>query len=176
MAASATLPYFARPSVALDPEEKRNAYAQATSEIDAVLTGETDPMVKMVTINCLLKTHLPYYFWVGFYLVKDSRLVVGPYQGTLGCLTIDFGRGVCGKAARTGQTQIVEDVHQLQQGSEHIACDPNSRSEIVVPVFDAKGDLIAVFDVDSTLPGSFDEMDRVALEALLKSHFISSAV
>lgn len=176
MAASATLPYFARPSVALNPEEKQKAYAQATGEIEAVLTGETDPMVKMVTINCLLKTHLPYYFWVGFYLVKDGRLVVGPYQGTLGCLTIDFGRGVCGKAARTGQTQIVEDVHQLQQGSEHIACDPNSRSEIVVPVFDAKGDLIAVFDVDSTLPGSFDEVDRVALEALLKSHFISSAV
>lgn len=157
--------------MALDPEEKRKAYAQATSEIEAVLTGETDLMVKMVTINCLLKTHLPYYFWVGFYLVKDARLVVGPYQGTLGCLTIDFGRGVCGKAARTGQTQIVEDVHQLQQGSEHIACDPNSRSEIVVPVFDAKGDLIAVFDVDSTLPGSFDEVDRENLERLMEKLF-----
>ncbi|MEL7377194.1 MAG: GAF domain-containing protein [Bacteroidota bacterium] len=171
MAASASLPYFAQPSVALSMEEKQQAYQQATTEIAAILAGESDPMVKMVTINCLLKTHLPYYFWVGFYLVKDGRLVVGPYQGTLGCLTIEFSRGVCGKAARTGQTQIVDDVHQLQQGTEHIACDPNSRSEIVVPVFNGSGELIAVFDVDSTLPGSFNEVDQQALEALMKSNF-----
>lgn len=175
MAASATLPYFARPSLALSTQDKQLAYELAISEIEAVLGNEKDPMIKMVTINCLLKTHLPYYFWVGFYLVKDGRLVVGPYQGTLGCLFIEFGRGVCGKAAQTGQTQIVNDVHKLEQGTQHIACDPNSRSEIVVPVYNANKELIAVFDVDSTLPGSFDEVDREVLEELLSGVFGTGA-
>ncbi|MDV7395241.1 GAF domain-containing protein, partial [Arthrospira platensis SPKY1] len=95
----------------------------------------------------------------------------GPYQGTLGCLHIDFSRGVCGKAAREGRTQIVPDTHALAQGSEHIACDPNSCSEIVVPVFDAEGRLIAVFDVDSTERASFDELDQRYLEALMRQCF-----
>ncbi|MEM6396340.1 MAG: GAF domain-containing protein [Bacteroidota bacterium] len=176
MAASATLPYFAKPSVALSAVDKQAAYNRAISEIKAVLGDETDPMVKMVTINCLLKTHLPYYFWVGFYLVKNGQLVVGPYQGTLGCLTIEFGRGVCGKAAQTGQTQIVDDVHALEQGTQHIACDPNSRSEIVVPVFNAEKELIAVFDVDSTLPDSFDEVDKANLERLFSLMCLSICV
>ena len=125
----------------------------------------------MATINCLLKTYLPYYYWVGFYLVRDGRLSVGPYQGTLGCLHIAFGRGVCGRAAQERRTQLVPDVHALAQGSEHIACDPNSQSEIVVPVFDASGHLIAVFDVDSSLPGSFDEIDQQFLEGVMGEAF-----
>ena len=171
MAASATLPYFIKPSTALSAKEKRAAYAATQQAILATLGDEEDPIVKMVTVNCLLKTHLPYYFWVGFYLVRDGRLVVGPYQGTLGCLYIDFNRGVCGKAARTRQTQIVADVHELALGTEHIACDPNSRSEIVVPVFNEQEELIAVFDVDSTLPASFDEIDQKALEDLMQVLF-----
>lgn len=171
MSASAIMPYFVRPSVHLDESAKRHAYEQAVAAIDANLLGETDPVLKMVTINCLLKTYLPYYYWVGFYMVRDGRLSVGPYQGTLGCLHIDFGRGVCGRAATTGQTQIVPDTHALAQGTEHIACDPHSQSEIVVPVFDASGNLIAVFDVDSTLPDSFDAIDQSFLEALLARHF-----
>jgi len=99
--------------------------------------------------------------------VRDGRLSVGPYQGTLGCLHIEFGWGVCGRAARERRTQLVPDVHALAQGSEHIACDPNSQSEIVVPVFDASGALLAVFDVDSTLPGSFDETDQQYLEGVM---------
>ncbi len=167
MAADATMPYFIKPSVNLDAAAKQAAYTQAIAAIDANLAGEHDPILKMVTINCLLKTYLPYYYWVGFYLVRGGRLSVGPYQGTLGCLHIDFSRGVCGKAATTRQTQVVPDTHALAQGTEHIACDPNSQSEIVVPVFDAAGDLIAVFDVDSTLPNSFDALDQQHLEALL---------
>lgn len=173
MAASAEMPYFIKPSLALSAEEKHEAYQTALSAINANLLGETDEVLKMVTINCLLKTYLPYYYWVGFYLVKNGRLTVGPYQGTLGCLHIDFGRGVCGKAAQTQQTQLVADTHALDQGTAHIACDPNSRSEIVVPVFNAQGDLIAVFDVDSTLEGSFDEVDKHYLETLLRQTFQS---
>ena len=176
MSASAEMPYFIKPSVNLSREGKRAAYEQALAAIHANLEGEQDAVLKMATINCLLKTYLPYCYWVGFYLVSGpERLSVGPYQGTLGCLHIDFARGVCGRAAREGRTQIVPDTHALAQGSEHIACDPNSRSEIVVPVFDAGNRLIAVFDADSTLEGSFDEVDREYLEQLMGSVFGASA-
>lgn len=169
MSASATMPYFIKPSVNLSSEEKQEAYQEAVQAIEANLAGETSDMVKMVTINCLLKTYLPYFYWTGFYLVRDGRLVVGPYQGTLGCLYIDFGRGVCGKAATEKRTQIVPNTHALAQGSEHIACDPNSLSEIVVPVFNKDGELIAVFDVDSTLEGSFDAVDQEYLEQIMQN-------
>lgn len=171
MAASAEMPYFIKPSLALSTAEKHQAYQSALQAIEANLFGETDATLKMVTINCLLKTYLPYYYWVGFYLVKNGRLTVGPYQGTLGCLHIDFGRGVCGKAAQTQETQLVTDTHALEQGTAHIACDPNSQSEIVVPVFDPTGNLIAVFDVNSTLKGSFDTVDQEYLERLLQQTF-----
>ncbi len=171
MSATAEMPYFIKPSQALEGEEKIAAYESALQAIDANLAGESDSTLKMVTINCLLKTFLPYYYWVGFYVVRNEKLMVGPYQGTLGCLHIAFSQGVCGKAARERKTQIVKEVHTLAQGSEHIACDPNSQSEIVVPVLDKAGELLAVFDVDSTLPGSFDEVDQAFLEKLLHKHF-----
>ena len=168
MSASAEMPYFIKPSVNLGREEKVAAYEQALAAIVANLEGEDDTILKMATINCLLKTYLPYYYWVGFYLVSGpERLSVGPYQGTLGCLHIDFARGVCGRAAREQRTQIVADTHALAQGSEHIACDPNSRSEIVVPVFDEANRLIAVFDVDSPLYNRFNESDKRLLENLV---------
>ena len=170
MSASTQIPYFIKPSVNLNTSEKQAAYETATNEINATLIGENNTILKMVTINCLLKTHLPYYYWVGFYLVNDEKLSVGPYQGTLGCLHIEFGKGVCGKAAQEQETQIVKNVHALQ-GTEHIACDPNSSSEIVLPVFDKNGDLMAVFDVDSTLTDSFDEVDKTYLEQILSSQF-----
>lgn len=171
MSASAEMPYFIKPSLNLDAEAKKAAYEQAVVAIDANLEGETDRILKMATINSVLKTYLPYYYWAGFYIVKNGRLSVGPYQGTLGCLHIEFGRGVCGKAAREQKTQLVGDVHALAQGSEHIACDPNSASEIVVPVFGNKGELIAVYDVDSTQINSFDALDQVYLEKIMERHF-----
>ena len=171
MSASAEMPYFIKPSLNLDAEDKKAAYEQAVVAIDANLEGETDRILKMATINSVLKTYLPYYYWAGFYVVKNGRLSVGPYQGTLGCLHIEFGRGVCGKAAREQKTQLVGDVHALAQGSEHIACDPNSASEIVVPVLDVKDELIAVYDVDSTQINSFDALDQFYLEKIMERHF-----
>jgi len=168
MSASATMPYFIKPSRNLTSEEKRVAYDQARRAILSILGDEEDETVKMVTVNCLLKTYLPYYYWVGFYLVRgENKLVVGPYQGTLGCLYINFGRGVCGTVAASGETKIVTDTHALEEGKEHIACDPNSRSEIVLPVRRADGSLLGVFDVDSSLESSFDTIDQEALERLL---------
>jgi GAF domain-containing protein len=171
MSASAEMPYFIKPSVNLEPAQKLEAYENTSREIRAILTGEKNTILKMATINCILKTNFPYFYWVGFYLVNDGKLSVGPYQGTLGCLHIEFGRGVCGKAAVEKITQLVPDVHALAQGKDHIACDPNSCSEIVVPVFNEQKELIAVFDVDSTLKASFDETDKKYLEGIIKEHF-----
>jgi L-methionine (R)-S-oxide reductase len=144
---------------------KIETYERLTQEIQAVLEGETDLLAAMATIVCLLHQAFDSYFWTGFYRrVGPDRLLIGPYQGTLGCLHITFERGVCGACARTRQTQIVPDVHQFPG---HIACDPNSRSEIVVPVLDKSGQLIAVFDVDSNQIDAFDEVDQAYLEKIL---------
>jgi len=175
MSATQEMPYFIKPSKNLQADEKKLAYEQATLEINAILDMETDRIMKMSTINCILKTHLPYCYWVGFYVVaSEQKLIVGPYQGTLGCLHIDFSKGVCGRAAREEKTQLVQDVHALDQGTDHIACDPNSQSEIVVPVFDNERKLIAVFDVDSSLKNSFDVIDQTYLEAILNRHFFEN--
>jgi L-methionine (R)-S-oxide reductase len=146
-------------------------YRQVALEIASVLEGEPNRVARMATVACLLAHAFEPYFWTGFYVVDPDRpdeLVVGPYQGTLGCLRIAFGRGVCGAAAASGRTQVVADVHAFEG---HIACDPRSMSEIVVPVFDAEGRLIAVFDVDSTEPAAFGETDRVWLERILAATF-----
>ncbi len=149
-------------------DDKRAAYAETYDAITAVWRDEggatLDDIALMATINSLLAQRFPYFFWTGFYRVCDGRLVVGPYIGTLGCLQIEFGRGVCGTAAARRETVIVRDVNQFPG---HIACDPNSKSEIVVPVFDAKRELIAVLDVDSSELDSFDEEDRAGLEKIV---------
>jgi L-methionine (R)-S-oxide reductase len=150
---------------------KTLAYKKAQKDIHHSLLGETQVITKMATINCILKQYLPYYFWVGFYIVyKPKELIVGPYQGTHGCLRIPFSKGVCGAAAREQKTQLVPDVHQF---SGHIACDSQTNSEIVLPVFNNKEKLIAVFDVDSTEKNSFCEIDQQFLEAILYEQFSS---
>ena len=153
------------------PADKAEAYAEVESEILAVLHGETNRVARMATVASMLADAFTAFFWTGFYVldpVKGDELVVGPYQGTLGCLRIAFGRGVCGTAAATGQTQVVDDVHAFPG---HIACDSRSASEIVVPVFDANGALIAVLDVDATETAAFDAVDATALERLMKAVF-----
>src|SRR6478672_8475539 len=153
------------------PADKAARYAELEEEILAVLDGEPNRVARMATVSPLLTDAFPVFFWTGFYVVdpdKPDELVVGPYQGTLGCLRIAFGRVVCGTAARTRQTQVVEDVHAFPG---HIACDSRSASEIVVPVVDAQGRLIAVFDVDSERPAAFDELDAQWLERILQDVF-----
>ncbi len=151
--------------------DKRAAYTLALADIRAVLADEKLIHLKMATINCILKTYLPYYFWVGFYLVHCQGLSLGAYQGSLGCLHIPFSKGVCGRAARTQQLQIVGDTHA---DPEHIACDAASLSEIVLPVFDYQQHLIAVFDVDSSSLHSFDEIDAHYLQLILHEQFAAA--
>lgn len=151
--------------------DKAARYAEVAVEVASVLDGETNLTARMATVASMLANSFDHYFWTGFYVVdpaKPRELVVGPYQGTLGCLRIAFGRGVCGAAAETGQTQLVEDVHAFPG---HIACDGRSQSEIVVPVFDPAGNLLAVFDVDSDQPAAFDAVDQQGIEAILAATF-----
>jgi L-methionine (R)-S-oxide reductase len=153
------------------PDAKAARYAAVAEELTAVLEGEPNLTARMATIASMLSNSFDHYFWTGFYVVdptKPEELVVGPYQGTLGCLRIAFGRGVCGTAAATRRTQVVEDVHAFPG---HIACDSRSASEIVVPVFDPDGRLMAVFDVDSETPAAFDALDASWLERILKQTF-----
>jgi L-methionine (R)-S-oxide reductase len=152
-------------------EHKAERYAEVAKEIAAVLDGEANVTARMATIGNILHYAFGHYFWTGFYMVdpeKPDELVVGPYQGSMGCLRIPFGKGVCGAAAASGETQLVGDVHAFP---DHIACDARSQSEIVVPVFNKTGELIAVFDVDSDQRAQFDEVDREGLEAILKVSF-----
>ena len=147
---------------------KAEIYTQTAKEIAAVLDGETNNVARMATVSCLLSEAFEHYFWTGFYVVdpdKPEELVVGSYQGTLGCLRIPFSRGVCGAAAKTQEVLIVKDVHEFPG---HIACDVRSASEIVVPVYAPDGSLFAVFDVDSSEIGSFDEIDAAGLVPILK--------
>src|ERR1700730_13918581 len=146
----------------MDIPDKRSLYGSVLRDLDAVLAGIADDVTAMATCACLLHERLPYASWTGFYRVVAPELLrVGPYQGPLGYLEIPFDRGVCGAAARSRSTQVVPDVHSFPG---HVACDAAARSEIVVPVCDAGGELIAVLDIDSHQPAAFDEDDREGLE------------
>ena len=125
-----------------------------------MLEGEADPVVWMATLSCLIKQKLG-FFWVGFYRLVDGHLRIGPYQGTLGCLRIGLDKGVCGAPRRSEQTVLVSDVHKFPG---HIACDVNSESEIVVPVFDREERLCAVLDIDSDKLDDFSPVDQRYLE------------
>lgn len=150
------------------PADREARYREVAAEIASVLEGEPNLTARMATVASMLASSFDHYFWTGFYVVDGDELVVGPYQGTLGCLRIAFGKGVCGTAAATGQTQLVDDVEAFPG---HIACDSRARSEVVVPVFDRAGRLIAVFDVDSDRPAAFDQTDVRWLQTILAATF-----
>lgn len=158
------------PRDVLLPEAQRIArMREALPQIRAVLDGERDVISLQATLACLLWETLPWCNWVGFYRrVDENTLKVGPYHGTMGCLTIALDRGVCGAAARTKSVQLVPDVHAFEG---HIACDDRSRSELVIPVFDADGYVRAVLDLDSTVPNAFGEEESRILDALLRATF-----
>lgn len=150
---------------------KTEKYREVAGEIAAVLDGESNLIARMATVSNILHHAFDHYYWTGFYLVDPERpreLVIGPYQGTLGCLRIPFDKGVCGACATRRESLVVKDVHEFPG---HIACDSRSESEIVVPVIDRTGALIAVFDVDSDRTAQFDDDDRRGLEAILTASF-----
>jgi len=148
----------------MDSDQKRALYRQTLQEIDSVLAGVADPIAAMASCAAVLHAGIPYASWTGFYRVVAPRLLrIGPYQGPIGCLEIPFDRGVCGAAAREERPQVVPDVHAFPG---HIACDSAAESEIVIPIHDPTGRLIAVLDLDSYEPAAFDEIDREGLVAV----------
>lgn len=153
---------------------KPEAYAELERHLASVLEGIADDVAVMATVSCLLH-HGFGHLWTGFYRVvePDRLLRVGPYQGTLGCLEIAFGRGVCGTAAAERRTVVVPDVEAFPG---HIACDGRSRSEIVVPVLRGDGTLLAVLDIDSDRLATFDEDDRTALERIVARFFKGAGI
>ena len=137
--------------------------------IAALTAGETDAVALMATLACEVHHSDDRFDWTGFYRVTEPELLkIGPYQGGHGCLTIPFSRGVCGAAARTEQVQLVADVEVF---SGHIACASSTRSELVLPVWNGAGTLIAVFDIDSDQPGAFTNQDAKALTSILAATF-----
>lgn len=152
----------------MDDSKKEGRYKRIISQLDGLLTKTTDPVARMATIAAVLSHKFDNFFWCGFYFVHDDKLVVGPYQGPVACQVLQ-GTGVCLAAVRQNKSIVVPDVHQFPG---HIACDSRSNSEIVVPVRNTQGQTIAVLDVDSTSLSSFDETDRIYLEAISAKVYI----
>ena len=155
------------PSSAIHAKEatlREEQYREVRDRIDALIENEDDWVAAMATVVCELYQAFDHYHWTGFYrATRDRLLVIGPFQGMHGCLRIDLSRGVCGAAARTRETQVVDDVDEFPG---HIACDPRTRSEIVVPVLRSDGSVLAVLDIDSNDPAAFTDVDREHLEGL----------
>ncbi len=163
MAEGIPLPALARGTL-LAPPARVARLAEAIPHVEAALAGETDAVAIEATLACLLWETLAHANFCGFYRrIGESTLAVGPYQGSMGCLRIDFARGVCGKCARTREVQLVDDVLAV---ADHITCDANSRSELVVPVI-ARGELRAVLDLDSPHVGGFSRREAELLLGLV---------
>lgn len=147
-------------------------YQSLEKTIGALTQGETDTVALMATVVCELHHADDRFDWTGFYRVTEPQVLkIGPYQGEHGCLVIPFDRGVCGAAARTGETQLVDDVETFPG---HIACAASTRSELVIPVRDSRGSLIGVLDIDSDRPAAFTQKDASALESILAGVFSRS--
>jgi len=144
--------------------DRQSAYRDVRTRIDALLDDDADWVSAMATVVCELNAAFDHYHWTGFYrTVRPDHLKVGPYQGGHGCLDIPFSKGVCGTSASEKRTMVVDDVDSFPG---HIACSSSTRSEIVVPVMDAIGAVVAVLDVDSDDPAAFNDVDRDELESL----------
>jgi L-methionine (R)-S-oxide reductase len=148
---------------AADPNtSKPQLYAELIKAAEALTDGEPDATANMANVAALLWQFLPDLNWAGFYRMVNGELVLGPFQGKAACIRIPLGKGVCGTAAQTGEVQCVADVHAFPG---HIACDADSRSEIVVPIM-RDGHVVAVIDLDSPLPARFSEEDAEGLTPL----------
>ncbi len=152
--------------------DRQQIYSELLPQIEALVADEPDLIANLANVAAVLKEAFG-FFWVGFYLVKDGQLVLGPFQGPLACTRIDFGSGVCGHAYTTAATVVVPDVDAFPG---HIACSSAARSEIVVPVFDVNGRVAAVLDVDSDKLADFDDKDAEGLGSIAKTLVRSFAV
>nr|WP_314633867.1 GAF domain-containing protein [uncultured Porphyromonas sp.] len=145
----------------LEGKSREERYRELYPQLRALLSAETDRIANLANMAAALRQTFG-FFWVGFYLVSERELVLGPFQGDIACTRIPYGRGVCGDAWAQGQTLVVPDVESYPG---HIACSSLSRSEIVVPIYDRCGEIVGVLDIDSQVVGDFtEELDRPWLE------------
>lgn len=145
-----------------DASDKTALYRDLAEAVSAITTGEDDAVANMANVAALLAEFLPDCNWTGFYRAVGGELVLGPFVGRPACIRIPLGRGVCGAAAAEKRTQLVADVHAF---ADHIACDAETRSELVVPVM-RDGAVVAVIDLDSPVPARFDAEDQAGIEAV----------
>ena len=148
----------------MESTKKQGRYSRIYDQLRALLKKSPDADARMATIAAVLHHKLDYFFWTGFYMLREGELVVRCYQGPVACQVLEKGRGVCWAAIERGETILVEDVH-LFPG--HISCDSRSNSEIVVPVRDARGVITGVLDIDSRDKGAFDQEDAKGLEKII---------
>nr|WP_263312999.1 GAF domain-containing protein [Mammaliicoccus sp. Marseille-Q6498] len=139
-------------------------YTLLSKQLDGLLSGETDLIANLSNTSAFINQFLPEINWVGFYLIKNNALKLGPFQGLPACVDIEIGKGVCGTAVSTQSTQLVADVHAFPG---HIACDANSKSEIVIPVYHNK-EIIGVLDIDAPVTSRFNQDDQQGLELLVQ--------
>ncbi len=144
--------------------EKEEKYKLLKQQIEALVAGEDDAVSVMANVSAAIHQEMG-FFWTGFYIVKGEELHLGPFQGSVACMHIPFGRGVCGTAWQRAETIVVPDVEQFPG---HIACSSLSRSEIVVPLFNASHEVVAVLDIDSRELNTFDDIDRYWLELIVR--------
>jgi L-methionine (R)-S-oxide reductase len=148
----------------MDDTKKEGRYSRIYKQLKDLLVLTEDPLARMASVCAVLHHKMDYFFWTGFYLLKEDKLVVGPYQGPVACQELEKDRGVCWAAVNSQAPVVVADVHAFPG---HISCDSRSRSEITLPVFNAQGDIVAVFDVDSDQHGSFTSVDQRALSEIM---------
>lgn len=148
--------------ITLAARDKAGIYAEIIPQIQAIIAEETDTIANLANTAAILKEAFG-WLWIGFYLVRDGELVLGPFQGPLACTRIAHGRGVCGQAWAQGKTLVVPDVNAHP---DHIVCSSRSQSEIVVPIFNHAGEVCAVLDADAEQLAVFDETDATALQAI----------
>ncbi|MFC1887411.1 GAF domain-containing protein [Candidatus Cloacimonadota bacterium] len=149
-------------------KQKRERYRRIYKQLKLLFQKVPDPIARMSTVAAVLHHKFDYYFWTGFYTLKDGELIVGPYQGPVACLILEKDKGVCWAGINQKKTIIVPDVEKFP---DHIACDNRSRSEIVIPLSDHNKQIFGVLDVDSKSLDSFDEIDKAGLEQIVKLIF-----
>lgn len=148
----------------MDDKKKEGRYSRIYMQLKDLLVRTEDPLARMASVCAVLHHKMDYFFWTGFYLLKEGKLVVGPYQGPVACQELEKNKGVCWAAVNSGAPVLVADVHAFQ---DHISCDSRSLSEITVPVFNEQGDIMAVLDVDSDQVDAFTMVDQRALSEII---------
>jgi len=148
----------------MDEAKKAGRYARIYKQLKDLLVLTDDPLARMASVCAVLHHKMDHYFWTGFYLLKEGKLIVGPYQGPVACQELEKDKGVCWAAVRRGSPVLVADVKRFPG---HISCDSRSQSEIALPVYNSQGEIVAVFDVDSDQKDAFSGLDQGALSDIM---------